>query len=221
MDFGEEISPLTPINFFQLSVGCHELPKGAVFPSINAKNYAKYLLPDTSELCGDQEFAKIAMGWSKEGIEIFAKVENPTDDTHRKVYYPEVERGDSLEVFIDTRDVKTATFNTRFCHHFFFLPEAIEGRFAGEITKFRTEDVHPLCDPADLKVKVVNQKGCYTLHAFIEANALVGYDPDQFKRFGFTYRMNRGEYTPQHFSIVTDDFQIDQQPSLWASVNLL
>lgn len=212
----DEIAPITPVNFFQLGIDCKSMPKGKSYPVMDAKNYKGFLLPDTSELCFQEKFADIALAWGLEGLEIFAKI----DSSLQQVFYPEVERGDSFEVFIDTRDVKTATFNTKFCHHFFFLPEAVEGKMAGEITRFRTEDVHAHCDPDELKVKAAKQRTGYALSIFIPSSCLHGYQPDQFKRLGFSYRVNRYQDEPQHFSVVTSDYQIDQQPSLWASLNL-
>ncbi len=214
--FSEEFIPLTPVNFFQLSIGSPSLPEKGGFPYLNKKNYLKYLLPNTSELCGEESFAEVALGWNRDGIEVYIRVDSP----FVKSVYPQVDRGDSVEIFIDTRDVKTSGFNTKFCHHFFFFAEGVEGVFAGEITHFRTEDAHPLCDPVDLKVKTSNHKTSYDLNVFIPREVLHGYDPEQFTRLGFSYRINRLGGMPQHFSVVTNDYHIDQQPSLWSSLEL-
>jgi hypothetical protein len=139
----------------------------------------------------------------------------------QRVTYPDIARGDSVELFFDTRDVKTSGFNTRFCHHFFFLPEAVDGHQAGEITRFRTEDIHELCDPKELKVKSQLKSNSYQMQIFIPAHCLHGYDSEQFDRLGFTYRINRPDGPSQHFSVVTDDYQVEQQPSLWSSVRLV
>lgn len=218
MTFSEEFVPLTPINFFQIRAECPYIPrsKEQKFPTITKAQAQKILLPDTSELCSEETFAEVALGWNEDGIEAFVRVNYP----FKNAYYPEIERGDSVEFFIDTRDVKTAGFNTRFCHHFFFLAEGVEGHFAGEITRFRTEDVHPLCDSSELKVKSLMQSSGYTLNIFIPSQCLYGYDPEQFNRLGFSYRINRAEGFPQHFTVVTEDFPIEQQPSLWGSLTL-
>jgi len=215
----DEIVPITPINFFQVSADCNYLPhaKGQSFPHLTKKNAGKYLLPDTSALCSEESFAEVSIGWHAEGIEVFVKVDSP----FKKAVYPEIDRGDSVELLIDTRDVKTSGFNTRFCHHFFFLAEGVDGHFAGEITRFRTEDVHPLCDPSELKVKSLCQSDGYQLNIFIPSSCLHGYDPEQFNRLGFTYRINQSEGFPQHFSVVADDYQIEQQPSLWGTLRLI
>lgn len=206
----DDLVAITPINFFQLSFDCLFVKPG----SLNA--IKEHRLPDLSDLCSEPYFAKLAMGWNKEGLEFFIEVGQPV----RRSNYPDVMRGDSVELFIDTRDVKTAGFNTRFCHHFFFLPEAVDGHVAGEITRFRTEDVHELCNPKELRVKTLVKSHNYTQQITIPASCLVGYDPEQFDRLGFSYRINRPDGPPQHFSVVTDDYQVDQQPSLWSSVKL-
>lgn len=217
MAFGEDFVPITPVNFFQLNADCKRLPAAAPFPQLSARNQRAYLLPDTSHLCGEESFASVAMGWSAEGIECYVAIEAP----FRRAFYPDIARGDSVELFFDTRDVKTSGFNTRFCHHFFFLAEAVDGHQTGELTRFRTEDAHELCAPQALKVTGKSKGASQVLHLFIPAACLHGYDPEQFARLGFAYRINRAEGFPQHLSVVSDDYQLEEQPSLWASLRLV
>ncbi len=203
---------LAPVNFFQLSANClYASPMP--WPALTSK----YLLPDTSALCAQTHFADVALAWNQEGVAAQASVNAPF---HRSSH-PDPTRGDSVELFLDTRDVKSSGFNTRFCHHFFFLPEPCEGHMAGELTRFRTEDAHELCDPNELKVKAQFKRASYVIQIFIPAQCLYGYDPDQFDRLGFTYRINRAGGEAQHFSVSADDYQIEQQPSLWSSLRLI
>jgi hypothetical protein len=221
----EELSPITPVNFFQLSVQCKYLAPKGEFPTLTGRNVktllgrnAKtFLLPDTSVLCNEEHFADVFMGWNEEGIEFLFQV----DKSFEEACYPDVSRGDSVEIFLDTRDVKTSGYNTRFCHHFFFLPEAVEGYQAGEITHFRTEDAHALCDASDLKCKSTVKKGEYMLHCQIPNTCLHGYDPGQFDRLGFAYRINRPYWASQHFSVVSEDYKLEEQPSLWSTMRLI
>lgn len=203
---------INPINFFALSCDCHHLDKKERIPS-----FSTHSLPITESLTGEECFAKVAMGWHEEGIALQIEVNEAPNDS----YYPLVEEGDSVELFFDTRDVKTSGFNTRFCHHFFFLPKTIEGISKGEKTHFRTDDSHPLCDPQELECQVVLKKKGYQMKIFIPSHCLVGYDPKQFDRIGFTYRINRQGEEPQHFSVISKEYQLDQQPSLWASLKFL
>ncbi len=214
----DNIAPLTPVNFFQLQFDCRYLPLQAkkLF-GLQLSNYTKYLLPDTSALTHEDYFAEVALGWNEEGLEIFALINEP----FQKSTYPNLERGDGLEVCIDTRNIKTSGYNTRFCHHFFCLAEPLDDQQAGEITKFRTEDTHPLCDKDDLKVLRNLKKNSYTLQLLVPAHCLFGYDPEQVGMLGFTYRINRAGGDSQHFSVSSGDFQFQQQPSLWANLRLV
>ncbi len=213
----QELTPITPVNFFQLSADLLYLGEAGSFPRLTGRNGDKFLLPDTAMLCDEASFADVAMGWNREGIECFFRVNQVIE----RCYYPDVSKGDSVELFIDTRNVKTSGHNTRFCHHFFFLPEAVEGIQAGELTHFRTEDRHDLCDPSLLKVKMKKRASGYDLHAWIPKECLVGYEPDQFKQMGFTYRVNRNYWESQHFSVTTGDYRLEEQPSLWSQLKFL
>lgn len=215
-----ELAALKPVNFFQLQLDCRKLPSAGKKMNgefrISERNLDEYSLPTTGFLTKDLVFAEVALGWSIEGIEAYIKVGCP----FIKACYPQVASGDSVELFIDTRDIKTSGYNTRFCHHFFFFPEALEGKRAGELTRFRSEDAHDLCDPDELKVKAALKKDQYTLQAYIPASCLHGYDPEQYQYLGFTYRINHGGRS-QHFSVVSDEFRLEQQPSLWGSLKLI
>lgn len=212
MIFENDSLVFRPTQFFALSCDCFFLSKKDRFPS-----FSHHALPSTQHLTGEMQFAKIAMGWSEEGIAVHIHANQPLTESH----YPNIEQGDSVELFFDTRDLKNAVFNTRFCHHFFFLPSSIDQICKGEKTRFRTEDCHPLCDPQALECQTQSKKNDYSMKVFIPSQCLYGYDPKQFDRLGFTYRINRFRGKPQHFSVVSEDFQIDQQPSLWGSLKLV
>jgi len=208
----EKIFSLLPVSFFGLSIDCHHLSTKNSRPSLT-----QHLLPSTHQICNEETFAKVAMGWNEDGIGLTIAFEQP----FKKSFFPEVNKGDSVEIFIDTRDVKTSGFNTRFCHHFFFLPEPFEGQSAGEMTHFRTEDSHELCDARLLGCQATFSPKNYSMNIFIPRECLHGYDRAQFDRLGFTYRINRLGGKSQHFSASSNEFSIEQQPSLWSSVRLV
>lgn len=202
---------LHPISFFGLSCNCLPLKDKDKAPSLTT-----HVLPNTGNLCHEFSFAKVAIGWHDEGLGFQILV----NQAYTKSFFPEVQKGDSIELFIDTRDLKSAGFNTRFCHHFYFLPQVVDDHLAGEITHFRTEDSHPLCDPSLLFCQTKLASNNYTMKIFIPKECLHGYDQSQFDRLGFTYRINRVSGESQHFSVVSKEFPIDQQPSLWSSIKL-
>ncbi len=211
MLFEEKFFSLAPVNFFALACDCYYLANKDLIPFLST-----HQLPSTSHLCDEDSFAKVAMGWHETGLGFHIQVDQP----FIKSSFPDFQQGDSIELMIDTRDLKSAGFNTRFCHYFYFLPEPIEGQSCGEITHFRTEDSHPLCDPHLLWCETQLGLKDYRMKIFIPSQCLYGYDPKQFDRVGFTYRFNRVRGKPQHFSIVSQEYQIDQQPSLWSSIKL-
>lgn len=209
-DHFEELPALFPADFFALS--------SDLFYSKKAPSAKKtFLLPDTSFLLGEETFAKVFMAWNEKGI--FVEVE--IDKVFEECFFPEYSQGDSVELFFDTRDLKTAGFATRFCHHFLILPREVDGVKSQEISHFRTEDRHPLCDPAELEVETKFGRKEYTLKIFIPSSCLHGYEPFSFDRLGFNYRINRYHGEPQHFSVSSQFYFIGQQPSLWSSLKLL
>jgi len=211
---------LNPAQFFQFDLSIlryqpKEIKEGGLF--IPQKNLNKYALPSFSALMGEESFADWSVGWSTEGLAFDVLIQKPFEEA----VYPEITKGDSVEIFIDTRDVKTSGFNTRFCHYFYFFAEPIEGRQKGELTHFRTEDAHPLCLPEDLVLEAELSSKSYRLKIFIPAECLVGYDPNEFNRMGFSYRVNRTKEPPQHFLTDSKEFTLEQQPSLWTSIKLV
>jgi hypothetical protein len=202
-DTFSRLTPLCPADFFSLSV---DIP------------YAKMrALPDTSELLAEESFAQIELAWKETGIQIEALVEKPFEGS----FLPDFAKGDCLELFFDTRDLKTSGFMTRFCHHFLIFPQPVQEISAQEITHFRTEDVHPLCDPSEILVSAHFERKRYRLEVSIPAECLHGYDPASFDRLGFTYRLNRCGGFPQHFAVSSHYYALDQHPALWPTLKLV
>lgn len=215
--FDSGFPPLSPANFFEMRSLIHKINHSKWREEIQLK---KYHLPDTSWLLNEGTNVHDRMtfnaGWSEEGLYFFAHIEGKFDQS----MYPNVSEGDCLELFLDTRDRKDSGFNTKFCHHFYFLPEAIEGHRKGEITRFRTEDAHPLCEPEEVYLESSVGTKSTKLKIFLPSAILVGWNPLEFKRLGFTYRLNRRSGEEEHFSVKTAEFAVEQEPSLWASCEL-
>ncbi|NGX37319.1 MAG: hypothetical protein K1000chlam2_00473 [Chlamydiae bacterium] len=188
----DQLSAMLPIDFFSMSLDLKKAPLGK-----------RHLLPDFSELLFENSFAKVFMGWSEKGLAFEMVVDKAFEEEDR------------IELFIDTRDLKSAGFLTKFCHHFM-----IEGTSAREVTAFRTEDRHELCDPEKIEVKGDFRTARYTLNILIPSECLHGYDPKAFDRLGFSYRINRVGGDPQHFTLSSDYLMIEKQPSLWSSLQM-
>ncbi|MBI2742878.1 MAG: hypothetical protein HYX48_03065 [Chlamydiales bacterium] len=202
----DQIEPLSPLDFFALSF---EIEYAKAFRRLSP-------LPSTTPFLGEEKFAEVSMGWNEEALLIEVSVDKPFEEC----FFPQLSQGDAVELFFDTRDLKSAGFLTRFCHHFVILPKEVGEIRVQELTRFRTEDTHPLCDPEEIEVKADFGRKKYTLQITIPSNCLHGYDPASFDRLGLTYRIHRFKGSPQHFSVSSRYYSIEQEAALWSSVKL-
>lgn len=192
-----EFVPLVPIHFFTLSC---EIPYMSQETFKKRSFSKKYLLPETHLLSSDAPLGAVYAAWNEE--ELLFLVEPLKRIALR-----------SVELFIDTRDVKSSGFNTRFCHHFF---ASADDEICREVTHFRGPDKHPLCQDELLLVK---REGS-SLFIKIPKIALFGFDSDQFNRLGFSYRLTFDKGLQQHFSVSSANYKIEEEPSLLASCTL-
>jgi hypothetical protein len=199
-----DLSPFPPSPFFDLSINIKK--------RVGKLSY----LPDISDLIHENGFARLAVTWSEEGLSFFADVKKPLEET----LYPKYREGDSLELFLDTRDLKNTPSVHQFCHHFLFLPEEVDKVQAEELTRFRTDDRHPLADPALFTVDVKVKRQGYEMEIHIPKEALHGYNPSEFKRLGFAYQFNRYQGSAQHFPFSSRFFSLEKHPQLWATLVL-
>lgn len=208
----EDVFALAPLSFFSVSYEAKMLPA-------SRKTFftKEFLLPSTAEYLDEEEFAQIFFAWNEENVFLHAEV----NEAPSKSSFPNYRSGDSLEFFFDTRDLKSRLTFTQFCHHFVFFPEEMEGGYGQEITRFRSEAVHPLCNPKDLKVDVDIQRSSYRISIAIPHFCLHGFDPRSFDRLGFTYRVNRANGMPQSFAVSCEEYKIELHPQLWASFKLV
>lgn len=205
----EDLPALMPIQFFGLSCDCPYL-EGRLTQDRD------FLLSSTAECLDEESFADIYCGWNEDKLVFLADVKIP----FQKSGESDFRKGDSLELFIDTHNLKSRAVVTRYCHHFVFFPVEVQGYLGREISRFRNEDTHRLCSPEDLLVKPEIHSNGYTLLIEIPSHCLFGYDPLSQSKIGFTYRLNRAEGPPQHFSVSSREYAIEQHPALWATLKL-
>lgn len=213
MTLGEEFSPLRPASLFEMGFSCPYLP---VKEAAKLLKEEKYLVPDSPFLLKEEPFAKLHMGWNEEGLYFLLQCDRSFVD----VFYPDFTRGDAFQLFIDTRNNKSTTILTKFCHQFLFLPKETDGIQSIELTRFRTDDQHELCDPKELNCTASFQKNSYSMNIFIPTQCLHGYDPAECNRIGFTYCVYGAGGFRQHFSSHSEEFAYESLPALWSNVRL-
>lgn len=210
MSLFEDVPGFSPVQFFGMTTDC-------LYFKRTLKAEKSFLLPSTTDLLSEEQFADVYAGWNMEKLAFIFHVKTP----FQKIGEGDFRRGDSIELFIDTRDLKTKGSVSRFCHHFVFFPVESQNFLGREITRFRNEDMHRLCHPEDLQVVPDLKSNSYTLSIEIPAHCLHGYDPLSFSRIGFTYRINRTGAPPQHFAVSSDEYTIEQHPATWGTLRLL
>lgn len=207
----EDLPSLCPVQFFGINADCLFLAKGSI------KGDEQYLLPSADELLDEESFADVYAAWNFDKMKFLIDVRLP----FQQVGDGDIRKGDSVELFIDTRDLKSKGSISRFCHHFVFYAGEVQGFYGREATRFRNEDVHRLCHPEDLIVTPKIKNSGYTLDIEIPSDCLTGYDPKSFPRIGFTYRINRTDGPPQHFAVSSEEYVIEQHPATWGTLKLI
>lgn len=206
----DDLEPFHMAHFFHLE---YKIKRMDSLPE--KKRYSSpYLLPDFTDFLEEESFADIAMTASEEGLFIGCMVHQAFED----VAFPQVTMGDSLEIFIDTRDLKSSKIIHKFCHHFVFFPKSVADCQGLEKTQFRGDDAHELAESSLLEVDTVFHQKCYEMSIMIPAAALYGYDLSRMNKLGFTYRLNRKKGPSMHFNVSSLDYQIEKHPSLWATL---
>jgi hypothetical protein len=201
---------MIPADFFAFEVEVHS------FDKIEDKLKKKHRLPDLSDLLIEEPFASVAIGWNALGLRFDIEIERPFVES----FYPDVRRGDSVELFIDTRDLKSAGFPTRFCHHFVFLPKPVDEVQAVEKTRLRPDEMREQASPELLSVETDFKRRGYLMQIFLPSEALHGYDPKVFEKLGFAMRINRSGGDPMHFPLSSDHFEVALHPSLWSTLKI-
>lgn len=206
------IPPLAPLDFFDIEGDLLTIDTA----SLTQKPKKKWALVSTRDLGDIPSSFEAYGGWLLEGLWFSFVIPKPFEDLQEEDF----RKGDSLELFIDTRDIKTTSFLTKFCHHFVFFPKPLEGLYGKEITRFRAEDRHDLCDPTLLQLQGTFQSRSYSVQIFLPSQSLYGYDPTSFQRLGFSYRINRLHKTPICLIDSSKGVMIENHPSRWPSLTL-
>ncbi len=180
----------------------------------------RYRMPDLMALEDGSAFANLHMAWNEGGLYLALEVSRPAAlavDPRRPA------RGDGLQVWIDTRDVRGAHRASRYCHHFCFLPrgggDSGEDPVGVQLRIRRARAQARMCDPADLAVASRALKAGYRMEVHIPSTALTGFDPDESARLGLTYLLRDRKLGRQTWT-ADEPLPVSYDPSLWGTVEL-
>lgn len=197
---------LNPTSFFSFEYFCSYVAPGARLSRVHC-------LPPPAD---QMDIATVSLGWNEEGLQFEITVDAPFE----RSCHPQVEGGDAVLLFIDTRHVKGARSVHRYCHQFFALPTPVNEIQAGECTRFRPDEARPLCSNDKLSLQVQKRQRSVTLSLSIPADCLHGYVAEDNSRLGFSYLISRGWRPAQGLTGCPRELAISQHPELWATARL-
>jgi hypothetical protein len=204
---------------FRFSLPCRY--REPLWTSDGAKLEEQYRLPSLAELENRASPAEVRAAWSETGLAFWVRVAGKRQPPWCRATRPE--DSDSVQVWIDTRDVHNVHRAGRFCHRFVFLPCGAGRRLDEPAAQWlpinrAREQPRPI-EPKQLMVRSETRADGYTLEAFIPADALTGFDPQEHPRLGFTYAVIDRELGEQTLG-VGSPMPYQEDPSLWATLEL-
>jgi hypothetical protein len=200
-------------------------------------------LPSLVELEGRAAWADVRAAWNLSGLAFAVCVAGKEQPPWCRASRPE--DSDGLQVWIDTRDVHNVHRAGRFCHRFIFLPRGGGRRLDEPVAQLHPinrarEQCRPV-PPGQLQVRagkrgevplagtarrVPRTKGTspvlagdYFLQAFVPAEALTGFDPQEHPRLGFSYAVLDRQLGEQTLG-VGSPMPYQEDPSLWPTLEL-
>lgn len=179
----------------------------------------EFALPDFGPLDNAPTFGEFRMAWNPQGLGISVQVRGD-----RKTQRPasSAPSSDGLQIWLDTRNTQNIHRASRFCHHFSIAlaGPAGKGPAVSQHAIARAREETPFGDLADVRVAADVGRDGYLLEAWFPASVLNGYDPDANPRLGFYFWLRDRDLGDQYLS-VGDEFPFAQDPSLWATLELV
>ena len=172
---------------------------------------------------GKADFADVRLAWNEAGLAVEVDVRGKDKPPAGDASKPRL--SDGLSLWIDTRDARTSHRASRFCHQFHFLPAgggADRDEPAVVQAKInRASQDAPLADPGAVPFRVTDPgHGGYRLAAFLPAEVLHGFDPEQNPRIGFFYVVRDAELGEQSLG-AAGELPYAEDPTLWQVLELM
>ena len=208
-------------SFFNFSFDC---PHRSAPPKIdgNLRDWDdSFCIPDLMGVEGQSPYASLYMAWNDEGLYLGLHVKRKT---RYRIDPRNPTRGDCLELWLDTRDVKDVHRATRYCHRFYFLPGGSGRDGKGPIGRQSAiegaREQAPPCPEESILTGLRRLKRSYQMEIGLPAAGLNGYQPREFARLGFTYLLHDSEHGVQSWS-AGRDVPVTEDPGTWGSVELV
>ena len=166
-------------------------------------------------------FADVRLAWNELGLGLQVEVRGKSEVPRGEASRPR--SSDGVTLWIDTRDARASHRASRYCHQFHFLPagggpDRDEPAFVQAKINRALQDAPP-AGPGEVLFRCAPRRGGYRLEAFLPAEVLNGFDPEQNPRLGVYYAVRDAELGEQTLAIGSD-FPYAEDPSLWCTLEL-
>lgn len=179
------------------------------------------LLPKLGEVDGREDFADVWACSNETGLAVACRVTDKLKPL--RCDQANFRAGDNLRICTDMRDAKSNRRATKYCQHFWFMPTGggASGKAAcgGSAKMERAREEALVVASNKLVVASKVTKTGYSLEAFIPAEVLNGFDPEQHPRIGFYYMLEDCDHGQQYLTI-GDELYWYVDPSTWATAVL-
>jgi hypothetical protein len=217
-------TPLLPQAFwFRLAVPCR---RSDGLPRIGPRERLLDLpvgcrLPATPPLEGLAAWADVRVAWNPGGLAVAVETIDRAGTPPRE---DRPEGMDGIQVWVDTRDTRTNSRATKFCHRFVARLRGLgtRGPLGVEVAQkpiARAIADAPTCRPGALTATAEKLKNGWRIELFLAAEALHGFDPETNRRLGFAYQVSDPDREDQFFG-VGREFPVGENPSLWSTLEL-
>jgi hypothetical protein len=212
---------LLPKRFlFRFSVPCRY--RTPIWTAAGSGLDESYCLTNIAELEDAPTSVDFRMAWSETGLAfragVLGKRQPPWCRTNRPEY------SDSVQIWIDTRDVHNIHRAGRFCHRFLFMPTGGGNRLDQPVAQWlpinRAKEHPKAIAQGQVRVRSEKLPDGYVMEAFIATEALTGFDVQEHPRLGFTYAVIDRELGERSFS-AGSPMPYQEDPSLWATLELV
>src|SRR5690348_8511352 len=197
--------PLIPNRFlFRVCYPCRyvaELPREGSDDLLDLPETCR--LDSFADMDERPSFAEVRIAWNESGLALQVDVRGKEQPAVGDVGRPRM--SDGVTVWIDTRDARTSHRASRYCHQFHFLaagggPDKDEPLFLQTPIHRALQDA-PLAPASAVPFACRPVRGGYRIEAFLSAQALTGFDPEEHRRLGVYYAVRDQELGEQVLSV--------------------
>ncbi len=216
-----------PAWLFDLGFPIHQLNRAIAHPErLDWRLNDEYMLPALSSLNGGKQFAEMSIAWNKDGLFFHSILKAPTGKAASVAAGSLSSKSLLLSVYIDTRWSPGVHRATSFCHRFdFFLNRPTSSnpvaRGHGELNPIQRARAAPAAiHPTDISVATFFLPDGYEIKAYLQADTLTGFSPEEFQEIGIFYTINDAVLGNQIMARTLQSPYFED-PSVWCRGNLL